>query len=115
MEWEVQGSVMDPGEHEEERRGREGGKGRVLGQADRDVSTASVILWRPRERQSKKRKNREGIGAADLGLVTAEAETTPTTASGDAGRAGVEVEVGGVWGVKPEGGADLPLHTMADS
>lgn len=38
-------SVMDPGE--QERRWREGGreeKGRVLGQADRDVSTASVIL-----------------------------------------------------------------------
>lgn len=38
-------SVMDPGVQGEE--GGDGGweeKGRVLGQADRDVSTASVIL-----------------------------------------------------------------------
>lgn len=39
---------MDPGVQKEEREGGWGGggveKGRVLGQPDRDVSTASVIL-----------------------------------------------------------------------
>lgn len=59
--------------------------------------------------------------------MTAEAETTPTTAAGDAGRGG-RAGIGGGWcdgrgGVvvvvveelKPEGGADLQLHIIADS
>lgn len=54
--------VMDSGVLEEEEEERE--KGRVLGQVDRDVSTASVILWRARERQ-KKKAGREAIGTAE--------------------------------------------------
>lgn len=55
--------VMDSGLLEEEEE-EEREKGRVLGQVDRDVSTASVILWRARERQ-KKKAGREAIGTAE--------------------------------------------------
>lgn len=56
--------VMDSGVLEEEEEEEEREKGRVLGQVDRDVSTASVILWRARERQ-KKKAGREAIGTAE--------------------------------------------------
>lgn len=46
--------------------------------------------------------------------MTAEAETTPTTAAGDAGREGRAGQDGG-GGVMPEGEADLQLHIIADS
>lgn len=52
--------ILECRRRREERRERE--KGRVLGQADRDVSTAPVILWRLRERQKEKKKRGEGAG-----------------------------------------------------
>lgn len=105
-------------------------KGRVLGQADRDVSTASVILWRLREWQKKLTFQAEGGGQdgwKTSSLVTAEAERTPTATAVDAGRGERAVlgedgsvwlwqEEGGVWGVKPGGEKeDLQLHVKADS
>lgn len=108
--------------------GREGGreeKGRVLGQADRDVSTASVILWRLRERQ-KKKKSWEGAGRLkDQRLGDSRSRDHPNNSSrgcwegregwGGGGGSGGRDGGWGVWGVKPEGEADLQLHIIADS